>query len=296
MNDDARQTPVADDEPFNGAVATHSGGTKVIQPLDPNLKAESPITPVTAPAQPIAPQAAQTSAPAPQNTLQQTNQNSDSPHADAASGVASPSPSPPIENSTDQPAPGTNDTGALSSDKTRLLIVILVMALGVYTILPALLRLIGLGKLISLGFVSSSSVLVTVLDVIYLAIGIGLILRKEIARAAYVFFAIIFLLFALYGTFKIYSQEHSQSTSQGNLRAQLQYDISYCLTKPPSAERNATIRQLENDVNTNRQPTKTCSGSTLGTGNQYVALIPSYLLAIFPFVFLTIPRVKQVFN
>jgi len=181
-------------------------------------------------------------------------------------------------------------------NNSEQLIILAVIVLGILNALPALLRLIGSTKLISLGFVNGTSFVITLIDIIYLVIGVGLILRREIARAAYIFLAVILLILAIYGTFHTYSIEHNQSTQQGNLEVQLQYDVSYCLTRPASQQRNEIVQQLEKDINNNQQPKQTCL-STLGiTNNQYVALIPSYLFAVIPLVFLTRPRVKEVFS
>src|ERR1700679_3654637 len=134
MNDDTpRQDSTPSGQPSGQHASALSGGNKVIQPLDPNLKAENPITPVAVPAQ--SPQ----SAPIPTApiTPQRVAPNSNSIQPSAADSAVR-QPVSVTNNNAGQTAPG--DTTSLGSDKKRQIIIILVIALGVYTVLPALFR------------------------------------------------------------------------------------------------------------------------------------------------------------
>jgi hypothetical protein len=191
----------------------------------------------------------------------------------------------------------------LKNTKTKLISVI-VIALGIYLAAPALLRLFVGVRVISLGFVSNTSIAVTIIDILYLIIGIGLILRRELARAAYVVIGCLFLLIALYGTFHVYMQQHkTDATADNVLNVQLNQDEAYCADLEAQAspsqklKYNEIAQTLYYDEQHNIQPSKTCSPTTLGiSSNQYVSLIPSYLLAILPLVFLTRPSVKEIFS
>lgn len=97
----------------------------------------------------------------------------------------------------------------IKSTKTKLIIVIVII-LGAIIATQSLLGLVGWLRLLSFGFAASTSKLVITIDVIYLLIGIGLILRKEFTRICYVLLALISLVLLIYGTYHIYNLNNSR--------------------------------------------------------------------------------------
>jgi hypothetical protein len=193
------------------------------------------------------------------------------------------------------------------------LIIVGVIALGIFIAVPAIFSIIGSVKIISYGNISvfdKAGIAIYIIDAIYLIVGVGLILRKELARIAYVVIGIILLLIGLYGTVKYFRESHSVSGSaaiyadettsaqtgvNGDQTTISNYENN---TSIPAAQKQQIISGLESDLKKDQQQLsqdKQLQKQNSGI-NALVKLIPTYLLAILPLVFLTRSKVKEVFS
>jgi len=186
----------------------------------------------------------------------------------------------------------------INNIKTKL-IVILVTVLGVYTAVSALLGLFGGLTAISFGFAKTGGEL-TAIDVIYLIIGAGILFRRDTARLAYVFLAIIGLVLSIYGTHQVFTvtrydntynksviaNDQQQITNLQNLQNNNELNPGTHLTK---TQKQQMIHQLQKVLAQNKKDQNQ-------TYKLYTGLIQGYLLAIIPLVFLTRPKVKAVFS
>ena len=162
------------------------------------------------------------------------------------------------------------------------MLVIAVVILGALIAIPAVLSLIG-SVAISFGKqAASGGTVASLFDLGYLALGVGLMMRRELARQIYVVLAIISLIFLVIGAIAIYTAAGTETTN-GN--AALQARIAQLRSEPPSAGRESTIRAVEAVRAKANQP-----------GDDYSGLIPGFLIALVPLVFLTRPAVKAVFR
>jgi hypothetical protein len=213
----------------------------------------------------------------------------------ATSGFGASSKQPPV-------IPAQDEAAQNSTDNKTKMIVILVSILGAYTALSALLGLLGSVTALSFGFIKAGGQL-TVIDAIYLIIGVGLVFRKELARVVYIFLAIIGLLLTVYGTIHTFSPhstaaisyERTQSTQYIAQDQQQIKNVQHNDLAPglhlTSTQKQQQIQQLQKDIaNTKKAEAK------LSSVRLYAGLIQGYLLAIIPLVFLTRPSVKGVFE
>jgi hypothetical protein len=110
-----------------------------------------------------------------------------------------------------QPAGGAPATRSSSSERSR--IVLAVVVFGAFVTAQALVSLVGGLKLLSFGDVGGVSLL-TIFDVGFVILGVGLITRRELARAVYVVFAVINLIFLTLGMIAVLGLVAISSTSQ----------------------------------------------------------------------------------
>ena len=207
------------------------------------------------------------------------------------------------------------DKQPIKPNKNNLtkLIILGVIALGIFIAVPAILSIISSVKIISYGGISvlgKAGGLIYLIDAIYLMVGIGLILRRELARISYVVIGVILLLIALYGTINYFRASHGisgpatiyaeetrsdQTAVNGDKASIANYQNS---TSLPASEKQQIISSLENELAQDQQQLKQDQQlQKKNTGvNVLVELIPTYLLAILPLVFLTRPRVIEVFS
>lgn len=260
------------------------GGQKVVQPTSAILNeiqsqpTGTSLTPVRASETTLPPLQAQPQSPQPTSRYPTATEGIGAAHGQNA-----------LLNSTEQTDDDTNKKNAAQ------VVVVFIMVLGACIAISALLSLVSWSRIISFGSLSATNAFVRFIDAVYVLLGLGIMFRKNIARMIYIFIAIITLALSAFGTIRIVTQQHSQSAKSANLQIQLQYDISYCLTKPPSQQRNQMVQQLEKDINTKQQPDQTCYAALGIRSNEYVALIPGYLIAIIPLIFLTRTSVKEQF-
>ncbi len=187
------------------------------------------------------------------------------------------------------------------SNKNNL-IILLVIILGAYTAISALVGIFASTLAISYGFIGAGGLLIAI-DVIYILIGIGLILRKELARFVYVVLAILGLLLTIYGTvhifnshaFKVIDYVKTQETQTINRDQQ---QITNIQNNNPSTglqltdvQKQQAIQNLQLNISRIKKSRDKLSNSRL-----YFGLIQGYLLAIVPLVFLTRPSVKKLFS
>jgi hypothetical protein len=164
-------------------------------------------------------------------------------------------------------------------------IIIAVTILGVLIATPALLGLLGSVDL-SFGRQSNGSALSKLFDLAYLAIGVGLIFRREQARQIYVVLAVISLLFLAIGAIGIVATSGRSEASSNSARF-LERQIAAIESNPrlPQAVKKHNGEALRERV----AATPKASSGDLGL------LIPGLLITLVPLVALTQERVKRVF-
>jgi hypothetical protein len=198
---------------------------------------------------------------------------------------------PPTEPHTavDKPSPSNGEHQVLKT---------LIIVLSIAILIPPVLSLTHIAQAISFGAIGSHTIAIGyVADVFYIALGLGLLLRKEIARIAYVVVACLSLVLLVFGTIKLISNEHkSQAPPGSSVQVQVQYDIAYCLGQPPSQTRDQIVQELQANMGSHQLPARTCNGSLGVIGNQLVGLIPAYLIVVVPLVFLSRRQVKALFT
>jgi hypothetical protein len=295
-----------------------AGGMKVIQPLSGGLTADNdstatsqinpvapPVTPPTVTTKPV-----QSGSSRPLSAGQKVIQPSAAILQEMQSRPSTPIPQPRPVQPQPQPASATSQNNSFNAAEqsgnpkaksSTQFITIAVMALGAFIAVPALVSLVGWAKVISFGYISGTSAFVTVTDVLYLLLGVGIVLRKELARIVYVFFAVIGLLLTVYGTYSTFnfhgvtnydktrdSQNISQDQQQITSIQNNDFAPGLHLT---NAQKQQQIQRLQQDIANAKKDQAKISGA-----RSYADLIPGYLLAIIPLVFLTRPSVKEVFS
>lgn len=204
------QLPVSQPETTNPAVAPSQIPKKVIQPSQELVKeiADNPSSyysrdpSINAPVTKTQPSNSTTG----QSQSSSTTYNPRSIYPEATNGVSSEH----INNSNNVDNPPRKSI----NDTLTKLISIGIIALGIYIALPALLSLVGWATIISYGGINSLSKAGTpiyIIDVIYLIVGVGIILRKELARLAFVIIGVILLFIGVLGTINYFRQNHTVS-------------------------------------------------------------------------------------
>ncbi len=159
------------------------------------------------------------------------------------------------------------------------------------------LSVLSLLSWVSVGLKSSTEVIGLILALVQLGLGIGIIMKKEIARLGYIIASSILLIFSLFGTFNYIHQQNQvdkvnnpQLTSLQNTIQNYQNDSSLSLS------RKATILkslQKSEAVVISQQISLNEVGKTMIPLRNVVV---GYLIAILPIAFLTRSRVKKVFS
>ena len=169
--------------------------------------------------------------------------------------------------------------------------------------MPALLGLLGGSSLISLRYIGIGAAFGLVLvDLAYVALGVGLMLRKELARQIYVVIAVIGIVFAVIGTAG-YVQDHglSATTAGAPTAAYFQQRIAQTEarvaqvgseTNMTPAARSATLAALRAQLTIEQLD----YANSRGVGGAYGGLVFAWLLALGPLVLLTRPAVKSRFS
>ena len=165
-------------------------------------------------------------------------------------------------------------------------VIIAVTILGVLIAVPALLGLLGSVNL-SFGQQSNGSALNKLFDLAYLAIGIGLIFRREQARQIYVVLAVISLLFLAIGAIGVLASS-GRSQVSGNSARFLEQQIAQIESNPYLPQ--AVKRRKDESLRQRVAETPKASNGNIGV------LIPGLLLTLLPLAFFTQERVKRVFE
>lgn len=177
-----------------------------------------------------------------------------------------------------------------------------VMALGVVIALPALLGLVGAAKLLSFGYISGAGTFGLLVDLVFLALGVGIVMCREQARVVYVVLAVVTLAFSVIGTVGYFTASSiagaSANTNTASAITETKRSIAGQQAFIASVQGNpryaTDIRSLQQNIA--MENGEVVSWETTGTSHgKYTGLILGYLLAIFPLWFLTRPAVKEVF-
>lgn len=177
-------------------------------------------------------------------------------------------------------------------------IVIAVMIVGALIALPAFLGLIGSAS-ISFTNARSDTAYAVAFDLAYLILGVGLILRRELARQVYVVLAVISLIFVGFATIEVATLNGVRATSgvarvpSEAARTQASIERIQDDRHIAAVQKQRIARELQREVARYRAEVVVAHEAEPDT---YKALIPGFLLALIPLVFLTRPSVKNVFN
>jgi len=191
-------------------------------------------------------------------------------------------------------SPATNDNlpkEAVKGDNKSKVINVLIILFGVYTVATAILGLIGGVKLLSFGVVGKSGGLITFISIVELIIGVGIVLRRELARVAYIVVAIIFLCLSADGTYRYFQAIQTNNNSQQKYIASTKQEISQYQndTSIPASQKTQLIQQVQNTENSELQLLSKEKTSLF-------PIIEGYIIAIIPLIFLTLPPVKEEFS
>jgi len=275
--------------------AGFGGGMKVIQPLSPNLQAETPTQPTSPSSAPLSSQASQdtstsasTANQVPQSeNLSQPLPNASSIYPDVTRGIGSNPAQPPVNQATQQATGST----LINSNKTKL-ITMAVIGFGAFVVVVAALGLITWIRVLKLpGASSGSNILGLILDCIELILGIGIMMKREAARSAYMFVAVILLIFSLYGTYNYLTSLHRYNQSQQAYINHTQQTITQYQNNPNiSASDKAQIIKSLQDTEKREQQQVSKTNKTL------LPFIEGYAISLLPLVFLSRPSVKEIFE
>lgn len=185
----------------------------------------------------------------------------------------------------------TKDKEGAKTNKPPTLIIALITIFGAYLAVTALLGLVGSLKLLSFGVVRTSGAVISIIDVVYIIVGLGIILRKEIARVAYIVIAVIGLGLSVYGTVKYFQSLNNVTNAQQQYISSTNAQISGYQNNPaiPSGQKKQITQQLKNDENTQIKLISKEKKDSIAP------LIEGYAIAIVPLIFLTRPSVKKEF-
>jgi hypothetical protein len=170
-------------------------------------------------------------------------------------------------------------------------IVIAVTIVGALITISALLGLLGSVNL-SFGRHADGSTIGALFDLAYLALGIGLIFRREQARQVYVVLAVISLIFLAIGAVGVVTASGRSSVSNNSARY-LEQRIAVIESNPHISEaaRKRGSEQLRERV------ADTPGVQTSGASNGDIGdVIPGLLITLVPLVFFTHQRVRRVFQ
>lgn len=281
MENDAPQ-PLAPSQPIIGL----NDGKKVLQPTSGNIEAAST---------PIAPAAThQVMTQSYENVVgnqsmgtrplqNQSLQNISSVYPEATHGVSA--------TNYQEPHPA-NDNDMVSSDAGNTnLIKVLVMIFGAIMIIVAAITFITWLKVARIpGFNKITNVLGLILAAGEFALGIGILMRREIARSTFIVVALIVFVFSLIGSYNYYRAIHDSSVSRKKeIVTTQQVVINYQNnTFIPASEKTQLIQkatQNEQQFLLELQKSKA----------SIMPLIEAYVISLLPIIFLTRRSVKEIF-
>jgi hypothetical protein len=181
-----------------------NGGMKVIQPLSPDLRANADLPQAPTPEPPT------------YDARVRNPQNLASPGATPPlqprpnPNSIYPNPTQDVSSSPNQPATYAADTATVAEqpvapagNKAKIIVAI-VMAIGAFIVVTAALSLIAWIRVLMLpGTSSGSSILGPILTGGQVLLGLGILMRRELARQIYVVLAVISLVFSVFGHISI---------------------------------------------------------------------------------------------
>jgi hypothetical protein len=254
-----------DDQTQKSVPVDLNNGIKVIQPLHPDIKPEVEERPAVGDSSGRAP-----------SVVTEVDQ--------AARINGSPSTYSPNHSYEEE---GDTKDLVIDSGKNNTITVI-VMILGALVVLGAIQSIFGsFGAVGSGGLGSILGIISLLLAVAELFIGIGLFQRKEVARKAYLIFAVVLLALSVYSTYRYFnaSRQYSQ-TSVANFQQQItRVENNSSLS---AAEKTRTIQSLQ-------LAESQLSRTSSPIASTWLVIAESYLFAILPIIFLTRKSVKAVF-
>ncbi|HWB39260.1 MAG TPA: hypothetical protein VG604_03405 [Candidatus Saccharimonadales bacterium] len=190
--------------------------------------------------------------------------------------------------------PTTVDPVAAAT-KARLTspVIIVIIVVGALIAIPAFISLIGNSSLITYGF--GGKALLKAFDVLDILLGIGIILRKQIARIIYVVLALISLALSIYGLIHYASVIHKAYSAVNSLAAQAIADDEKTITETQNnkyltdSEKQTIIQEAQDNMDT----AKKIKGEVKA---DYAKFAGIYVISLIPLVVLTRPKVKAQFS
>lgn len=191
------------------------------------------------------------------------------------------------------PAPTVQKDG-----KTKILTVIVIL-LGLWIAVPRILGLLGVPILVSFTGVNASSVLMTVFAVIFIVLGIGISLRRELVRIPFVALSVIFLVISTVSLVRVVNAISKTECNEA-LGTQRYVDDTKKRLKAVLDPRlyEAGLPSLEKQVETAKRHDALCQAlkSSVKGPRFYMSMAYSYTISIVPLIFLTRPSVKKIFS
>lgn len=167
-------------------------------------------------------------------------------------------------------------------------IILGVCTLGGLIVIPCLLALIGSADFSFGGNVSSANGFGTFIDLCYLALGAGLILRRETARQIYLILGVLGILLFAAATL---IDDNTTTPSRAPAIASLETQIS----QVERDQQNSIAFKTRTVENLRRQLLVERARENDGHAKK-PSPVPGLLLAFAPLVFLTRPSVRKVFD
>ena len=166
--------------------------------------------------------------------------------------------------------------------------VAIVFALGGLITLASAYSLFIIIQLTSSGYISVLGYLEAVVTLI---LGVGIMMRYELARMLYVFVSILVLAVSTYSLYRVIKIEHTIHTSTvAELANANQRLVGY------QNSNTYTPSQKQTFINITQNEIASIQKYEGQYNKQFLLLIPGYLIAILPLIILTRPQIKAVFD
>jgi uncharacterized membrane protein len=166
-------------------------------------------------------------------------------------------------------------------------LVIAVMIVGALVALPALLGLLGSAS-ISFGASKGGTTFGALIDIAYVILGVGLMLRRELARQVYVVLVVISLILLTVSAVGALASNNIGRT--GSAAQQVNAVIA-----TEQADRGTSVAEKQRNIASMRRGLAKLEANEHPGLTGTSGLIPGFLLAFIGLVFFTRPAVKEVF-
>jgi hypothetical protein len=262
------------------------------QMATPPLEPAAPTQPIEQPAKSVQPSEVIETSKVPQQSIEQPIQPSIDAAPEEVAQQAAPASSSIYPSATsgrsayNPPLPAASEADAKPEPKETKLIETIVMVFGGLMVVVSVLSIL---EWFSLG-VRGANILGVILSFGELFLGTGILRRKEIARTIYVIVAVISLFFSIFGTVSYLNARSTASSGAVTAENSMQSEINNIKNNSniPASQKDQELTDLEQSL------------SQVKANNNQVfsvtSLVEGYAISILSLVFLTRPKVKQVFK